>query len=79
MKLPLADTYIYAINVDALSGSAIKFYLKPVGQDITTGRGIAPEAENAIANADQMPEGTTYAFKDSVDTTTWGPKMLLSL
>ena len=36
--------------------------------------GETPKAEDGIKNKDQMPEGTTYKFKNKVDTSKPGDK-----
>ena len=46
----------------------------PKGQDITVKQDETPNAEDAITNKDDLPEGTKYEFKEPVDTTTDGTK-----
>ena len=47
---------------------------EPEGQPIQTEIGGQPEASTGIKNPTDMPEGTTYAWKEPVDTTTAGDK-----
>nr|WP_228340944.1 Rib/alpha-like domain-containing protein [Limosilactobacillus reuteri] len=44
----------------------------PEGQDQTVTKGEQPNAGNSIANKDDLPEGTTYTWKETPDTTTPG-------
>ncbi|WP_302851665.1 Rib/alpha-like domain-containing protein [Streptococcus salivarius] len=46
----------------------------PVAKDQTVKPGDKPKAEDSIGNVGDLPEGTTVAFKDPVDTTTPGEK-----
>ncbi|WP_367986277.1 Rib/alpha-like domain-containing protein [Streptococcus sp. ZY1909104] len=47
----------------------------PTGQNLTVARDSSPVAADGIANKDALPEGTTYAWKTPVDTTTTGDKV----
>ena len=46
----------------------------PKGQDVPAKHGETPDPANGIANKDDLPKGTTYAWKDKPDTTTPGEK-----
>ena len=46
----------------------------PEGQDITTPNGKVPEAETAIGNVPEMPEGTKYEWQTTPDVKTPGKK-----
>ena len=46
----------------------------PAGQDQTVNLGDTPTARASIANADDMPAGTFFAFETPVDTSTSGAK-----
>ena len=46
----------------------------PEGQDITTPNGKVPEAETAIGNVPEMPEGTKYEWKTTPEVKTPGKK-----
>ncbi|MDN5025729.1 Rib/alpha-like domain-containing protein, partial [Streptococcus sp. SO4] len=46
----------------------------PTAKDQTVKKGETPDAKNSIGNTGDLPSGTTYAFKDPVDTTTTGDK-----
>ena len=55
------DTVTVTVNVPA-----------PEGQDITTDQGKLPNPADAIKNKDQMPDGTTYTWKQEPDVSTPG-------
>ncbi|WP_066925007.1 Rib/alpha-like domain-containing protein [Murdochiella massiliensis] len=46
----------------------------PEGKDIVVNTGETPNPEDGIQNKDKLPKGTTYKFKDKVDTTKPGEK-----
>lgn len=47
----------------------------PQGQVVTVNKGDKlPDASNGIANTNDLPEGTTYTWKNPVDTSTSGDK-----
>ncbi|MRN06690.1 LPXTG cell wall anchor domain-containing protein [Lactobacillus sp. 0.1XD8-4] len=46
----------------------------PEGQDINTKTGVMPAPAEGIKNKDDLPEGTTYTWKDTPDVTTPGDK-----
>ena len=46
----------------------------PTAKDQTVNKGETPDAKNSIGNVGDLPSGTTFAFKDPVDTTTTGDK-----
>ncbi|MDO4670362.1 MAG: Rib/alpha-like domain-containing protein, partial [Aerococcus sp.] len=47
---------------------------EPKGKNLTVNVGDQPEAKSAIENADQLPQGTTFAWKETPDTTKPGDK-----
>ena len=55
------DTVTVTVNVPA-----------PEGQNITTDQGKLPNPADAIKNKDQMPDGTTYTWKQKPDVSTPG-------
>ncbi|WP_225432678.1 Rib/alpha-like domain-containing protein [Limosilactobacillus reuteri] len=55
------DTVTVTVNVPA-----------PEGQDITTDQGKLPNPADAIKNKDEMPDGTTYTWKQEPDVSTPG-------
>ncbi|MBD8087576.1 YSIRK-type signal peptide-containing protein [Limosilactobacillus sp. c11Ua_112_M] len=55
------DTVTVTVNVPA-----------PEGQNITTDQGQLPNPADAIKNKDQMPNGTTYTWKQEPDVSTPG-------
>ncbi|AXX74244.1 YSIRK-type signal peptide-containing protein [Limosilactobacillus reuteri] len=55
------DTVTVTVNVPA-----------PEGQNITTDQGKLPNPADAIKNKDQMPDGTTYTWKQEPDVSTPG-------
>ena len=46
----------------------------PEGKDQEVAKNSEPKAEDSIANKDELPEGTTYAWKDAPKTDTSGDK-----
>ena len=46
----------------------------PEGKDIVVNTGETPNPEDGIQNKDKLPKGTTYKFKDKVDTSKPGDK-----
>ncbi|MDK8117210.1 Rib/alpha-like domain-containing protein [Limosilactobacillus reuteri] len=55
------DTVTVTVNIPA-----------PEGQNITTDQGKLPNPADAIKNKDQMPDGTTYTWKQEPDVSTPG-------
>ncbi|MBP2057710.1 Rib/alpha/Esp surface antigen-like repeat protein, partial [Lactobacillus colini] len=47
---------------------------QPQGKDQTVNKGAKPDAGDSIANKDDMPDGTSYSWKDPIDTSTSGDK-----
>uniref|UniRef100_UPI0021E72033 Rib/alpha-like domain-containing protein n=1 Tax=Ligilactobacillus murinus TaxID=1622 RepID=UPI0021E72033 len=47
---------------------------EPTAQEVKTPVGDTPEATTGIANLDELPKGTTVAWKEPVDTKTPGHK-----
>uniref|UniRef100_UPI0022E69CFF Rib/alpha-like domain-containing protein n=1 Tax=Enterocloster aldenensis TaxID=358742 RepID=UPI0022E69CFF len=52
-------------------GTAAEKYA-PVGQEVTVEKGGTPEASEGIQNKDDLPTGTTYKWKQPVNTTAPG-------
>ena len=46
----------------------------PTAKEQTVNKGETPDAKNSIGNVGDLPSGTTFAYKDPVDTTTAGNK-----
>ena len=46
--------------------------VRPVNQEVTVGKGGTPEASEGIKNKTDLPAGTTYEWKQPVDTTNPG-------
>ena len=46
----------------------------PKGQDITVNKGDKPDPADAIVNKDELPKGTSYAWKDKPNTSSLGNK-----
>ena len=46
----------------------------PQGQDVNTTVGKTPDAADAIKNKGDLPDGTTYSWKETPDVTTTGDK-----
>ena len=62
------------INV-TIDYSDAKDKYAPEGQKVTVNKGAEePKAEDAIKNKDNMPAGTTYAWKTPIDTNTAGAR-----
>ncbi|NLW52096.1 MAG: hypothetical protein GXY87_01855 [Tissierellia bacterium] len=68
---PDGSTYIVQANVIVTSQAEEN---TPQVKDQTVKLNEVPKAENNIANVAELPAGTTYEYKDPVDTTTPGPK-----
>ncbi|NYS49942.1 surface protein Rib, partial [Streptococcus danieliae] len=48
----------------------------PVAKDQTVEPGSTPKAEDSIANLSELPAGTKVSFKEPVDTTGEGDKVV---
>ena len=44
----------------------------PEGQDVTTDLGVVPDAQDGIKDADELPDGTSYEWKDTPDVSKEG-------
>ncbi len=47
---------------------------EPTAKEQTVSKGSTPKAEKSIANIEDLPEGTTFAYKEAVDTSSVGDK-----
>ncbi|QTJ33479.1 Rib/alpha-like domain-containing protein [Dolosigranulum pigrum] len=66
------DTVDVTVNVTEVPTQADNH--EPKGQDIEVPEGSEPDAENGIANKDELPKGTEFEFDGPVDTSTPGKK-----
>ncbi|WP_320959731.1 Rib/alpha-like domain-containing protein, partial [Enterocloster bolteae] len=66
-----ADDSFDEAEVTVNYGTASEKYT-PVGQEVTVEKGGTPEASEGIKNKTDLPTGTTYEWKQPVDTTTPG-------
>ena len=47
---------------------------EPATEPVSIHRNMQPDAADSISNKDELPEGTTYVFVESIDTSTPGGK-----
>ena len=71
VKVTYADDSFDEVEVTLNYGTAAEKYA-PVGQEVTVGKGGTPEASEGIKNKTDLPAGTTYEWKQPVDTTNPG-------
>ena len=71
VKVTYADDSFDEVEVTLNYGTAAEKYA-PVGQEVTVGKGGTPEASEGIKNKTNLPAGTTYEWKQPVDTTNPG-------
>ena len=71
VKVTYADDSFDEVEVTVNYGTAAEKYA-PVGQEVTVGKGGTPEASEGIKNKTDLPAGTTYEWKQPVDTTNPG-------
>ncbi len=71
VKVTYADDSFDEVEVTVNYGTASEKYI-PVGQEVTVEKGGTPEASEGIKNKTDLPTGTTYEWKQPVDTTTPG-------
>ena len=71
VKVTYADDSFDEAEVTVNYGTASEKYT-PVGQEVTVEKGGTPEASEGIKNKTDLPTGTTYEWKQPVDTTTPG-------
>ena len=71
VKVTYADDSFDEVEVTVNYGTASEKYT-PVGQEVTVEKGGTPEASEGIKNKTDLPTGTTYEWKQPVDTTTPG-------
>jgi len=71
VKVTYADDSFDEVEVTVNYGTAAEKYA-PVGQEVTVGKGGTPEASDGIKNKTDLPAGTTYEWKQPVDTTNPG-------
>ena len=71
IKVTYADDSFDEVEVTLNYGTAAEKYA-PVGQEVTVGKGGTPEASEGIKNKTDLPAGTTYEWKQPVDTTNPG-------
>ena len=71
VKVTYADDSFDEVEVTLNCGTAAEKYA-PVGQEVTVGKGGTPEASEGIKNKTDLPAGTTYEWKQPVDTTNPG-------
>lgn len=72
----IADSFIQDTEITAQYSASVKpgdLVAAPVAKkDVTTPVGSVPEAKTLIANADALPEGTTFAFAQQPDVSKAG-------
>ena len=61
------DSFTAILNEDADNNT-------PTAKAQTVNKGATPDPKQSIDNPDNLPNGTTFAYKDPVDTTTAGNK-----
>ncbi|WP_320993213.1 Rib/alpha-like domain-containing protein [Enterocloster bolteae] len=71
VKVTYADDSFDEVDVTVNYGTATEKYTA-VGQDVSVGKGETPEASEGIKNKNDLPTGTTYEWKQPVDTTNPG-------
>ena len=73
VKVTYADDSFDEVEVTLNYGTAAEKYT-PVGQGVTVEKGGTPEASDGIKNKTDLPTGTTYKWKEKVNTTDPGTK-----
>ena len=73
VKVTYADDSFDEVEVTLNYGTAAEKYT-PVGQGVTVEKGGTPEASEGIKNKTDLPTGTTYKWKEKVNTTDPGTK-----
>ncbi|WP_320953023.1 Rib/alpha-like domain-containing protein [Enterocloster bolteae] len=71
VKVTYADDSFDEVDVTVNYGTATEKYTA-VGQDVSVGKGETPEASEGIKNKNDLPTGTTYEWKQPVDTSNPG-------
>ena len=71
VKVTYADDSFDEVDVTVNYGTATEKYTA-VGQDVSVGKGETPEASEGIKNKNDLPAGTTYEWKQPVDTSNPG-------
>ena len=71
VKVTYTDDSFDEVEVTVNYGTAAEKYA-PVGQEVTVEKGGIPEASEGIQNKDDLPTGTTYKWKQPVNTTAPG-------
>ena len=71
VKVTYADDSFDEVEVTLNYGTAAEKYA-PVGQEVTVEKDGTPEASEGIKNKTDLPAGTTYEWKQPVDTTNPG-------
>ena len=71
VKVTYADDSFDEVDVTVNYGTATEKYTA-VGQDVSVGKGDTPEASEGIKNKNDLPTGTTYEWKQPVDTSNPG-------
>ena len=73
VKVTYSDDTFDEVEVTLNYGTAAEKYT-PVGQGVTVEKGGTPEASDGIKNKTELPTGTTYKWKEKVNTTDPGTK-----
>lgn len=63
---------VITVNRDSEQSDADTY--EPVGQDVTAGVGSTPSAESGVSNTSDLPEGTSYEWKETPDISVPGDK-----